>query len=190
MYSKNRTSAPFEVTHRNILFTGHPGCGKTTLMEKIIENSRKPATGFITREIRMKDERVGFSIITLDGKQGVLAHRHLKGRYRVGKYGVNIDVVDRLAVPAMIPQGPDVLVVIDEIGKMECFSPLFKDTLITMLDSENPVVGTISLKGDAFIRGIKARDDVTIIQVTKQNRDELARIFYKKIQKDQKHFYK
>ena len=162
---------------RNILFTGLPGCGKTTLVEKIVKKMGKPAGGFVTREIREKGRRVGFTINTLDGKQGLLAHRRINSRYRVGKYGVDINVMDRIAVPAMMPEHPDDLVVIDEIGKMECFSPLFKKALTNLLDSANPVFGSISLKGDAFIRGIRARDDVTVVQVTDQNRDGLVDIY-------------
>ncbi|MFC1828806.1 NTPase [Thermodesulfobacteriota bacterium] len=161
----------------NILFTGLPGCGKTTLVEKIVKKTGKPACGFVTRELREKGRRVGFTINTLDGKQGLLAHRHIKSRYRVGKYGVDIDVMDRIAVPAMIPERPHALVVIDEIGKMECFSPLFKKMLTNLLDSAHPVIGSISLKGDAFIRRIKARGDVVVVQVTEQNREGLIDIY-------------
>ncbi|WP_207681619.1 nucleoside-triphosphatase [Desulfonema magnum] len=69
-------------TPLNILFTGPPGCGKTTLVEKIVRHTNTPATGFFTREIRKKGKRVGFSISTLDGKQGVLAHKNISGPYR------------------------------------------------------------------------------------------------------------
>ena len=82
-------------------------------------------TGFFTQEIRERGKRVGFSITTLDGKKGVLAHQAIKSRFRVGKYGVNLDYIDEIAVPSMIPSKADEIVVIDEIGKMECFSPLF-----------------------------------------------------------------
>jgi len=60
---------------KNILFTGPPGCGKSTLIEKIVAGTKRPATGFFTREIRAHDRRVGFSINTLNGKTGVLAHK-------------------------------------------------------------------------------------------------------------------
>ena len=57
---------------------------------------------------------------------------------------------------------------------MECFSSLFKETLVKILDSDHPVIGSISLKGDRFIREIKAREDVRVVKITKENRDELA----------------
>jgi nucleoside-triphosphatase len=129
---------------KNILFTGPPRCGKSTLIHKI-----------------------------------VLAHERIKSRWRVGKYGVNLSDIEKIAVPSMMPATSDQLVVIDEIGKMECFSELFKKTLEGVLDSDLPVIGSIALKGDRFIQKIKERSDVLLVTVTPQNRDELVNMYLK-----------
>ncbi len=165
---------------KNTLFTGPPRCGKSTIIEKIVQKINAPATGFFTREILEKGRRAGFSINTLEQKEGVLAHQRIKSRRRVGKYGVNLTDIDRIAVPSMIPKTPGQLVVIDEIGKMECFSDLFKKTLETVLDSDHPVIGSISMKGDRFIQTIKGRPDVLLIMVTLKNRDELVKLYLTK----------
>jgi nucleoside-triphosphatase len=55
----------------------------------------KPVTGFFTREIKEQGKRVGFSIITIDGKKGVLAHEDIRDRPKVGKYGVNLHDINR-----------------------------------------------------------------------------------------------
>jgi len=60
---------------------------------------------------------------------------------------------------------------------MECFSDLFKKTLVSLLDSKHPVLGSITMKGDRFIRQIKARDDVMLVTVTSKNRDKLESMF-------------
>lgn len=158
---------------KNILLTGPPRCGKSTLIEKVVTRIQKPMTGFFTREIRKEGNRVGFSIMTLDGKNGVLAHQEIRSKYRVGKYGVNLNDIDQIAVPSMLPNQSDTIIVIDEIGKMECFSSLFCRTLLNILDSENPVIGTIAQKGDRFIQKIKEREDILLIHVSERNRDEL-----------------
>jgi len=134
----------------------------------------EPAGGFFTREIKDKGRRVGFSINTLDGREGILANKSIRSEYRVGKYGINIEDIDTIAVPSLIPRGKDEIVVIDEIGKMECFSDLFKKTLIQVLDSPNCVIGSIALKGGSFIQGIKNRDDVKVSNVTPETRDSLV----------------
>jgi nucleoside-triphosphatase len=162
---------------KNILFTGPPRCGKSTLIYKIVQKMNIPATGFFTREIIEKGRRVGFSINTLDQKEGVLAHERIKSPWRVGKYGVNLSDIDKIAVPSMMPSTLDQLVVIDEIGKMECFSEHFKKTLEDVLNSDLPVVGSIAMKGYRFIQKIKSRSDVLLITVTPQNRDQLVNIY-------------
>ena len=163
-----------EVVQKNILLTGPPGCGKSTIIERIVERINLPCTGFFTREMRERGRRVGFSITTLDGRRGVMAHIDIRSRYRVGKYGVNLKNVDTIAVPSMVAENDNVIVVVDEIGKMECFSALFRHTLVTVLDSPNTVVGSIALKGDAFINAIKKRPDSRLIPVSEKNRDVLA----------------
>jgi nucleoside-triphosphatase len=166
---------------KNILLTGPPRCGKSTVIEKLVKEIHKPVTGFFTREIKEKGRRVGFSIITLDGKEGVLSHEDSESPARVGKYGVNLDELDRIAVPAMIPSEPEEIVIIDEIGKMECFSPLFRETLIKTLDSANPVIGSIAQKGSPFIKKIKERKDLLLVSVSEKNRDSLPAFLLERI---------
>jgi nucleoside-triphosphatase len=50
------------MTKRNILITGPPGCGKSTLIEKIVNRIERPVTGFFTREIKKEGRRVGYSV--------------------------------------------------------------------------------------------------------------------------------
>ena len=159
---------------KNILVTGPPRCGKSTLLQKVSTKLNGPARGFFTREMTEKGMRIGFSINTMGGWEGILAHQSMPSRYRVGKYGVNLKDIDDIAVPAMIPSGQEEIVVIDEVGKMECFSSLFKQTLIEVLDSPNRVLGSIALRGNPFIEDIKLREDVMVIDVTIQNRDMLV----------------
>ncbi len=159
---------------KNILLTGPPRCGKSTVVEKLVARIERPATGFFTREIREGGQRVGFAITTLDGKEGLLAHRETRSRIRVGEYGVNLEALEQIAVPSLIPSKPDQIIIIDEIGKMECFSPLFRQTLVKALDSPNPVIGSIALKGNPFIETIKKRPDVLLVMVNESNRGSLV----------------
>ena len=63
---------------------------------------------------------------------------------------------------------------IDEIGKMECCLPRFRELVVELLDSSKIVLATIALKGDAFMQQIKQRPDVRVVTVTPQNRDALV----------------
>ena len=75
----------------NILITGRPGIGKTTLVKKLCEIFKEfnPA-GFYTSEIIEEGVRTGFELISLYGDTTVLSHVNLKTKYVVGKYKVDI----------------------------------------------------------------------------------------------------
>jgi nucleoside-triphosphatase len=157
-----------------VLLTGPPRSGKSTLIERIIARLDRPLAGFFTGEIKEHGRRVGFALKTLDGREGVLARVGHESAHRVGPYGVNLADLDRLAVPSMRPDDPAALVIVDEIGKMECFSSRFRRAVIDLLDSEHDVLGSIALKGQTFIQKIKSRADVDLIEVTPANRDRLV----------------
>lgn len=159
---------------KNLFVTGLPGTGKTTLIRKVLARlpSEVAASGFFTAEIRESGNRVGFAVNTLDGRSGLLAHIRLGGRVRVGRYGVDVRGFEGLVLPLLAP-GKAPLYVIDEIGKMECFSTAFCATMKALLDSEAPVLGTVALKGGGFIAEVKTRGDVALFEVTARNRDIL-----------------
>jgi nucleoside-triphosphatase THEP1 len=164
---------PIRTNPKNLLVTGPPRCGKSTLIEAVVSSIDLPLSGFFTREIRESGRRTGFKIITLEGRQGVLAHERGKGKVRLGKYRVNLKDMDEIAVPSIVPSRPDQIIVIDEIGRMECFSARFRETLLQTLDSPNKIIGSIALKGGDFITAIKKRPDVELIHVSEENRDHL-----------------
>ena len=159
---------------KNILITGPPSCGKTTLIEKLIKIVPRPVSGFITREVRVTGKRVGFSIEAIDGARAILAHLDVSSPWRVGKYGVCIEAVDQIAVPSILNKDTEVVLVVDEIGKMECFSALFRRTIIEILDSRHIVLGSIARKGGPFIQQIRTRKDILLVEVNSGNRNELV----------------
>lgn len=165
---------------KNIFLTGSPSSGKTTVIKKFLSKIPVPANGFYTEEERKGGKRVGFLMRTIDGKQKYLAHENISSNFRIRRYGVSIENVDNLAVPSIMPVD-DQIIVIDEIGKMECFSKEFKLATVKALDSPNIVIGTITLGGTDFILEIKKRKDIEIIEVTEQNRNSLPENILKKV---------
>jgi len=169
------------MTKKNNLFlTGAPSSGKTTVIKKIIYGLERSGNGFFTEEERSGDRRVGFMMKTLDGKKAYLAHQDISSDFNIRRYGVSIQNIETIAVPSILPVNNNVII-LDEIGKMECFSDIFKETAIMVLDSPNIVIGTITLGGDDFIQSIKNRDDIEITEVTLQNRDSLPDLILSKI---------
>jgi len=165
---------------KNFFLTGSPSSGKTTVIKKVIAGLKSPANGFYTEEERVAGKRAGFLMQALDGRKGHLAHQDIKSEFHIRRYGVSIENIETIAVSSIAPVNGNIIV-LDEIGKMECFSEAFKLAAVKALDSPNTVVGTITFGGDEFIQRIKNRDDIEIIEVTPENRDALPDIILRKI---------
>lgn len=159
---------------KNILITGVPGVGKTTLIKKIAGTLRSHhPVGFFTEEIRMGGIRKGFELVSLDGRRGILAHIDFKSPYQVGRYRVDIKGFETFLATIPFSHPSVSIIIMDEIGKMECFSEKFKEVLLKCLDAEKRVIGTIALKGSGFIEEIKRRQDTILFEMTSKNRDFL-----------------
>lgn len=164
-------------TNRTILLTGRPGSGKTTLIRRVLARLAGSAGGFYTQEIREAGRRTGFEIFTLDGKSGILAHVDISSKHRISKYGVDLSALETFAIPAMLNAVEhNKLVVIDEIGPMELLSPEFRQVVLDILGSSASVLGSIVWRSTPFTDQIKSRPDVTLLEVTPENREELFEV--------------
>jgi nucleoside-triphosphatase len=160
--------------HTNTLITGKPGVGKTTLVQKIIKRMGSVnMAGFCTSEIRSTGPRLGFVLQGPDGGRRTLAHVEIDSRHRVGKYGVDKDGFEEFLATLDLLSPDAELIVIDEIGKMELFSNRFRNLVCDALNADKQLLATIPLKGNDFIRQIKQRLDIHLLEVTHANRDRL-----------------
>jgi len=158
-----------------ILLSGEPGCGKTSAIKEVLARTARSAGGFYTEEIRSGGARRGFRIVTLDGKDAVLADISARGPYRVGKYGVHVENVDAVGIPAVRGAMRDCdIVVIDEIGKMEMFSESFREAVLEAVTSGKRVLGTIMLSPHPWADGVKRRAEVEVVTMTRTNRGEVV----------------
>ena len=164
---------------KNILITGRPRVGKSTIIKKVVERFRllgyTKMGGFYTSEMVKDGRRAGFVIHTLDGRSGRLAEIGLESRYTLGKYGIDLAAFESIALSALedaINLG--YLVVIDEIGFMELKSRRFRELVSNALTLSPPVIATIMRSSFDFPDTIKAREDVTLITVRVENRDRVV----------------
>lgn len=160
------------------LLTGRPGTGKTSLIKQAVAELEGKAGGFYTEEIRSQGTRLGFKLITLDGEEAILAHVNIHSRYRVSKYGVDVDSLERVGVSALRQAAEQSdLIVVDEIGKMELFSANFRKTVLEIIGGGKRVLGTIMLVPNPWADAIKRQPQVNLVEVTRTNyhrvRDDL-----------------
>ena len=157
-----------------ILLTGLPGCGKTTAIVKVVAGlTCENVTGFYTQEIREHNVRKGFSWKRLDGAAGTLAHVAIKSHFKVGSYAVDVADFENNVVPVLDADQSNVdLVILDEIGRMECFSKKFVAAVRRLFESEKSVLATVAQKGSGLIAEIKNHPGAKLITLTRDNRDE------------------
>ena len=171
----------------HIFLTGHPACGKTTIIKKLLESikSQKKCSdvmikGFYTEECRsQKGDRMGFDIVYYmpdcqEPKRVNLARateRLKKTDPSVGKYLVDIENIDQFAIASLCPGKKeniggtkDELIIVDEVGKMEMLSPQFIPSVTNLLNETHSttrkriILGTIPTP--RYGRIIQAVEDI------------------------------
>ncbi|MEG2338680.1 MAG: nucleoside-triphosphatase, partial [Clostridium sp.] len=162
---------------KNILLTGHPGVGKTTLLYKIIERLNLSIGGFkVDRYINQIGSTETKTFILSSLFNGIDNFKIAKVRSTDSSFDMNIfpEEFEKASI-AIINRSimeRDVIV-LDEIGVMESNSPLFKQSIIDSFESPKLVIGILKGRDAPFLNSIRNRDDVDIINVTCENRSSL-----------------
>ena len=169
-----------------ILLTGIPGIGKTTVIRATLRGLQEnKCAGFYTEERRHQGQRIGFKIITLDGEEGTLASIGRGKGPKVGRYMIHLEEFEKLVFPQIDPEiTPADLYIIDEIGKMELLSQRFRHKVIDLLARPSNLLATVAKKGKGFIEQIKGRNDIELVEVTRENRNHLAEEIARRIKKE------
>jgi nucleoside-triphosphatase len=157
------------------LLTGKPQSGKTTTIKTLIERiGIEHCGGFYTEEIRVRETRVGFRLVTLDGQTGIFAHVNSKSSFRIGRYGVNLGCLESLGIAA-IKKAVETkkLIVIDEIGPMELYSEQFKRTVMDVFISSSLFLATIALKPHPWLDTLKQYEGAMLYTLTSDNQDTI-----------------
>lgn len=163
----------------NLLLTGPPRSGKTTVIDRVreqLETQGSRAGGIYCPEIRSNGDRVGFEIVdNMTGDGRILAHFDYDEGPQVGSYRVNVANVGEVcsvAFPRAFEEAAFLL--IDEIAPMEVQSDIFVRFVRRALDAELPLVAAIHYRSTTgFIGEVKDREDTTTFEVSEETRDEL-----------------
>ncbi|KAG2543756.1 hypothetical protein PVAP13_9NG758000 [Panicum virgatum] len=180
---------------RCLLVTGPPGVGKTTLVMRVFETLRAShpnltIRGFYTREVRESGERVGFEVVTLDGRSGPLASSKVSSPESVrwptvGKYKVDVASLESLALPELQVKEETDLFIIDEVGKMELFSSAFFPSVMRVIESNIPVLATIPIpRNGRDIPGVarlRNHPGAAIFTLNTGNRDMMRETIYNQL---------
>lgn len=161
--------------NKNILITGRPGIGKTTLIKRLLTRlSINDIGGFYTEEIKKGDKRTGFILKTIEGNSCILASITYNSAFKVGRYRVDIEEFEKIGVKSIneAVNKDKKIIIIDEIGKMELYSDKFKKAVISAMNTGR-VIATIKLGGNGFLKKLKTRNDTVLIHIDIHNRNQI-----------------
>ncbi len=158
-----------------IALTGKPRVGKTTLVKRLVERFPDRFFGFYTQEVIQDGKRVGFEVRDLEGNGKVFAHIGITSAYRVGKYGIDLNAFESIALPSMSDVKPGRILLVDEVGKMELLSQKFLNKLHELLSKDElSMLLVIPIKDVHPTVGYIRRTFRTFL-LTERNREEIFR---------------
>ena len=174
--------------HPKIGITGLPRSGKSAVMEKVLtmladERTREISLrggqetvivgGMRAEPILEGGERLGYKVIDIvTGAEAVMAHKSIDSRLRVLGYGIDIEALESVAIPAIeYARDECEVIVIDEIGKFTVESEDFVNVVRSALQIDKPTLLTLHKKSrHPLLQDIRRRDDGRILEVTPVNR--------------------
>jgi nucleoside-triphosphatase len=165
-------------TKRIWLLTGEPGSGKSTALSRILLGVRTKGFtvgGILTREIRSRGEREGFTLVNLATEESeVLARTTGVTGPRIGKYRINLNSLSSMGVNSLeYAKEHSDLVVCDEVGPMELLSPEFRRAVRSaILESSKMSVCVVHMRYvDPLIEELRSSPEAVEEELTLENRD-------------------
>lgn len=161
---------------RHLFLTGERQVGKSTLLRRMIQAHDLRCSGFETRALMLDGERRGFTL-----------HARVPMEPFQNDCVVCVRMAERKSVPVLpvfeengvallraSMAAPEPFILMDELGRLEREAHGFCAQALACLDSGKRVIGVLQQCDAPLIQAIRARSDVQILTVTRENRDALA----------------
>lgn len=160
---------------RHILVCGEVGVGKTTLLRRLLERSRRPLYGFVTKRLPVPGEdglyQVRLCPASPEGREWERTSGELAGLcgQRREAYPRAFDGlgVQLLQAPA------EGLILMDELGFLENRAEAFRAAVLKALDGDVPVLAAVKTRDTPFLRQVRDHHNARLAVVTPENRDRL-----------------
>ncbi|MDK2384337.1 MAG: nucleoside-triphosphatase [Candidatus Korarchaeota archaeon] len=151
------------------IIRGKPGSGKSTaimIVKERLENLGVRVGGIRTPEVRSGGRRIGFEVENLlTGERSLFASVSYRDGPKISKYGVRIDLFEKVAIPALENSMRECdLVLVDEIGKMELFSDRFVEVVRKLWGSDRAALGTAPISKIKFVEEMCSLSEVLWIE--------------------------
>lgn len=160
---------------RHLFLTGERRVGKSTLLRRLIESRALTCSGFETQAFLLAGERRGFT---------------LHGRVEMPPYENDCIVCARIGERKSVPvlpvfeqngvailqrslESPAPFLLMDELGRLERDASRFCAQVLSCLEADKRVLGVLQQCDAPLVEAIRRREDVSVITVTQENREEL-----------------
>nr|MBI3614832.1 hypothetical protein [Nitrospirota bacterium] len=166
-YRREPAAMPAGGGKRNVLIVGPAGTDRTRLVEEIALRTGARRDGYYTKVVKDGFFRSHAELVLLsDGVARTLP-------------AATPETVDRELVPLIeqaLRSDASGLLVLDEVGALQCASPLFRRLLVDCFTSDKNVLATMSLGGrdESFLLSLESRADVTVLPMSDSWRDGFA----------------
>lgn len=159
---------------KHVFLTGEKQIGKSTLLKRLIAESGRTFKGFQTRAYVLEGVKKGYYMHSMLPMEGIENDSPISVNLNKEMVIPILETFDTLGVKivndALAHPG---IMVMDEIGRFEGKSSDFKKAILMSLNREKQVIGVLQKTHSSFIDHIKARDDVEVIEITRENRDSI-----------------
>ncbi len=148
----------------HILLTGEIQVGKSTVIERFVKRHGIEAGGFKTFWRHETDGRTLYLAPYMGGPCVAVAR---------GERGGILSFPGSFDVCCSFLKTDKPVIIMDELGVLERDAKLWHEAILKVFDSGAAVLGVIKPKKNDFLDKIRARDDVMIVPVDEDNREDV-----------------
>lgn len=157
------------------LIVGARGIGKSTLINRVLQELDCSVSGFQTRKEKdLETPQLGTPVYIYDA-----ARPHVQGADNLLGYCRNRRpdgceaVFDRYAYLVSEAPKQGEVILMDEIGIMESSSEAFCSAILSVLDGEVPVIAAVKFNETPFLDAVRSHPNCKCFWITPENRDAL-----------------
>ncbi|MGN1148921.1 MAG: nucleoside-triphosphatase [Lachnospiraceae bacterium] len=172
----------------NILITGQPGSGKSTLVRRLVRELQQVPYGYCTvRRHKYIDRKMaywGFWMTELPEKKSRCEISRVYPGSRPECFAEAFETFGvRCLLRALELTKPGDLVIMDEVGRFEAAALQFQKEIDRVLDSDRLVLAVLKKEPIPFHEKIKQRTDAILVDLDLQNREEVLQEILERIER-------
>lgn len=156
---------------KNIFITGEKGIGKSTLINRLIEEINLEVSGFKTLPYEIENQRMGFYLKGLVEASDFINNRPISIQDSQTSCIPITETFETLGVEVLRKSLKDShpIIVMDELGRLERMAKEFNQEVYKVLDSHKMVLGVLQQVSVPLLEAIKQREDTLILTLTCHN---------------------